>query len=321
DQPPQAGYNPALSGLNLNFNRVHFVWQPQGGQMRLSLDARSGSEVPPVSVIEIEAHRRDHPVYTYSETAAREAWTVAAGALGGGGSRWLPVRRPGIYAGDVLRALLAARGCTLPPPQPAATRQTGAVLASHRSAPLSAMMRDMLRFSTNITGECSGLTASRADGAAVTTLQASGRRMNDWLRQRHGAAGLQFVDHSGLSDNSRVTARAMAAFLLSAHREGILPPLLRQHAMRDAQGRELPNHPINVQAKTGTLNFVSGLGGYAMPPGGRTIVFAIFSADMARRNAIPVDQRERPPAAPPWARRARALQQGLVERWSALHGS
>lgn len=321
DMPPQAGYNPALSGLNLNFNRVHFLWRREGGQMRLSLDARSSQEVPPVSVIGIEARDRAAPIYTYDGTEAREMWTVAAGALGGGGSRWLPVRRPGLYTGDVLRALLAARGCTLPPPQTARAGTSGQVLAVHRSDPLTTIMRDMLRFSTNITAECSGLAASLRGDGSIDRLDASGQRMAEWIARRHGVPGMYFVDHSGLGDRSRVTARTMAAFLLSAHREAVLPPLLRRHMMRDAQYREMRDHPVLVRAKTGTLNFVNALGGYARPPGsGREIVFAIMSADIARRDAIPVDARERPPGAPDWARRARMLQQGLIERWSALHG-
>ncbi len=320
NMPVQAGYNPALSGLNLNFNRVHFVWRPEGGAMRLSLDARSAHEVPPVSVIGIEAHQGSTPVYTYRETGGREMWSVAAGALGQGGSRWLPVRRPGVYAGDVLRALLAARGCTVPPPQAASRAQTGRVLASHMSPPLDRMMRDMLRFSTNITAEIGGLAATRqAGGAGVGTLAASGQRMSAWVRSRHGVQDLRFDDHSGLNDTARVTAQGMAAFLQSAHRQGVLPPLLRRHVMRDTQGAELPGHPVQVNAKTGTLNFVSGLGGYARIPGGREIAFAIFSADLARRAAIPADQAERPADAPGWARRARTLQQGLIERWAALH--
>ncbi len=321
DMPPQAGYNPAISGLNLNFNRVHFLWRPEGGQMQLSLDARSGGEVPPVSVIGITAGNRTTPVYTYDGRGGREMWSVAAGALGGGGSRWLPVRRPGIYAGDVLRALLAARGCTLPPPQAAQRPARGQVLAAHQSAPLREMMREMLRFSTNITAESAGLAASRRGNAAIDRLEASAQHMSAWIEHQHGVSGLRFVDHSGLGDRARVSARAMASLMLSAHREGMLPPLLRRHMMRDQQYRELPNHPIAVRAKTGTLNFVNALAGYARPAGSeREIIFTIISANLPRREAINPDERERPPGAPAWARSARMLQQGLIERWSALHG-
>lgn len=318
NQPAQAGYNPAISGMNLNYNRVHFGWSASGGQVQLTMDARSNRETPRVAVIGVEARAGQAPVFVHSETGAREHWSVAREALGNSGSRWLPVRRPGIYAADVLRVLLASRGCTLPAPQVATSGSGGTVLAEHRSAQMTEMMREMLRFSTNLTAECTGLAASRRSRGQTATLEQSGRQMGEWLAARYGAPGMQFVDHSGLGDRSRVTARAMAAFLAGARREGILPGLLRNHPMRDAQGREARNHPIAVSAKTGTLNFVSTLAGYARPQGGREIVFAIFSADLARRDAIAVAQRERPPGAPDWARRARTLQQALIERWAAL---
>jgi serine-type D-Ala-D-Ala carboxypeptidase/endopeptidase (penicillin-binding protein 4) len=322
DQPVAAGYNPALSGLNLNFNRVHFGWRNGSGGLSLSMDARSDREVPRVSVIGIEAVSRAAPIYAHSATAEREHWTVARPALGGTGSHWLPVRRPSLYAGDVLRALLAARGCTLPPPQSAplwAPAAGGTVLAEHRSSTLPEMMREMLLFSTNITAEAAGLAASRRDDAQVATLGQSGARMADWIASRYGAGGMRFVDHSGLNVESRVSARAMAGFLHAAGREGVLPDLLRAHPMRDRQGREIANHPVRVRAKTGTLNFASGLGGYARSRGGREVAFAIFSADVDRRARLGTTDGARPAGAREWTQRARTLQQALIERWSALH--
>lgn len=317
DQPAQAGYNPALAGLNLNFNRVNFAWEVQNGRAALSMDARSDREIPRVSVIDIQAVARDLPVYTHDLRADGEHWTVAAGALGQSGSRWLPVRRPGAYAGDVLRALMQARGCRLPAPRQASAPQ-GALLAEHRSEALPEVLRGMLRYSTNLTAECVGLAASQAGGGAVRALAASAERMNAWAAEHHGARDLAFRDHSGLGDGSRVSARAMATFMLSARREGVLPDLLRDHPMRDPQGRELRQHPVTVQAKTGTLNFVSALTGYARRQGGRAVVFSIVSADMGRRRAIADDASERPAGTRTYAARARGLQQDLIERWAML---
>ena len=62
DQPVSAGYNPGLSGMNLNFNRVNFVWDVAGGRATLSMDARSEREIPPVRSIAITAAARDLPV-------------------------------------------------------------------------------------------------------------------------------------------------------------------------------------------------------------------------------------------------------------------
>ena len=317
-QPVPAGYNPAVGGLNLNFNRVYFGWEVANGRAALSMDARSNTEAPRVSVIEIEAVARAMPVYTHDLRGDRERWTVAASALGTPGSRWLPVRRPGDYTADVLRALLAARGCQLPAPRRARVAP-GQVLAEHRSEPLTSVLREMLRYSTNITAECAGLSASQRLGPEVRTLAASAARMNGWIAQRYGAEGLGLLDHSGLSEGSRIAPRSMAHYLLAARREGVLPGLLREHPMRDANGREVARHPIEVRAKTGTLNFVSALAGYAQMRGGRTVVFSIVSADLPRRAALSDETRERPVGARSWSGRARGLQQDLIERWSAMH--
>jgi D-alanyl-D-alanine carboxypeptidase/D-alanyl-D-alanine-endopeptidase (penicillin-binding protein 4) len=140
--------------------------------------------------------------------------------------------------------------------------------------------------------------------------------MNAWIGERYDAAGMALVDHSGLGPDSRVAPLVMARYLLAARREGVLPGLLRDFILRDAQGRENPAHPVSVLAKTGTLNFVSTLAGYAQMRGGRPVVFAIFSADLDRRRRISEAEGERPAGTRPWAGAARGLQQALIERWA-----
>lgn len=319
-QPVQAGYNPAVSGLNLNFNRVHFAWEVEGGRATVSMDARSNQEIPSVSAIEIRAVSREMPVYTHELRPQAERWTVASSALRSSGSRWLPVRRPAEYAGDVLRALLLARGCRLPEPVVAQPSQGGTILAEHHSASLSRILQEMLQYSTNLTAETVGLAATVHNGHRVRALEPSAARMNDWAAAEHGVRGMGFVDHSGLGDGSRVSPRAMATYMRSAWRQGTLPGLLRDHPMRDAQGQQIRNHPMSVQAKTGTLNFVSALTGYAAPRDGRTIVFSIISADLPRRRAIREDTSERPAGTRAWNGRARRLQQELIERWGHAQG-
>jgi D-alanyl-D-alanine carboxypeptidase/D-alanyl-D-alanine-endopeptidase (penicillin-binding protein 4) len=91
---------------------------------------------------------------------------------------------------------------------------------------------------------------------------------------------------------------------------------LRNVGLRDAKGKEIKGHPVRVMAKSGTLNFVSGLAGHILPPSGKELVFAIFSADVARREALPEAQRESPPGGREWTRRARNLQAQLISRWA-----
>ncbi|MCB2121898.1 MAG: D-alanyl-D-alanine carboxypeptidase, partial [Rhodobacteraceae bacterium] len=79
--------------------------------------------------------------------------------------------------------------------------------------------------------------------------------------------------------------------------------------------------PATVHAKTGTLNFVSALTGYFTAPGGRQMVFAIFSADVDRRDALGMSERERPKGGKAWVKRARGLQHDLIGRWASLYSA
>ena len=314
EQPVYAGYNPALSGLNLNFNRVHFEWTRAGGDWRLAMDARAGRFVPPVQMATVRVVQRDLPLFTYDAGKLSDAWTVAAGGLGNGGSRWLPVRHPAAYTAEVFATLAAAQGITRLPPATLVSGQppaTATELGRHVSGPLSEILRDMLRHSTNLTAECVGLSASGEGGLAQ-----SGQAMTQWAGARFGM-GSQFHDHSGLGGASRTTPLDMARALRAADREGAgLRPLLREIGMRDMQGKPVKSSPVRVFAKTGTLNFCSGLAGYIVPPSGNPLVFAIFSADVPRRAALPPEQREKPAGLAPWLARARNLQGQLIAGWA-----
>jgi D-alanyl-D-alanine carboxypeptidase/D-alanyl-D-alanine-endopeptidase (penicillin-binding protein 4) len=314
DQPVHVGYDPALSGLNLNFNRVYFEWKKAGGDWQVSLDARGERFVPAVSGITGRVVKRESPLFTYDQTPGREDWTVASAALGKGGSRWLPVRQPAAYVAEVFRVLARAQGIDLPKGEVASALPGGTEIGRAESEPLTVVLRDMLKFSTNITAECCGLASSHQ-----ARLAASGRAMTDWAAGRLGMVS-SFADHSGLGAASRTTAADMVKALAAAHRAGMgLKPILRDVGMKDAEGKEIKNHPVKVLAKSGTLNFVSGLAGHIVPPGGREMVFAIFTGDPARRDAVPVAQREGPEGVSGWTKRSRRLQGQLISRWAGLY--
>lgn len=312
DQPDHVGYNPAISGINLNFNRVYFEWKRQGQGWDLSVDARGARFAPPVTMARVDLTEGASPPFRYLGGTAVEHWTVARSALGRDGSRWLPVRHPGLYAGDVFRALAAAQGVALPKPTFAPVPPDGTVLAECASEPLSPMLRDMLRHSTNLTAEVTGLASSRAPGLA-----ASAAAMCDWSRDRLGTAG-HFVDHSGLGAASRISAAAFVAALTAAQTTPMGPEfksLLRDLGSPE-DGEEGIAGPVRVIGKTGTLNFCSSLVGYIQPPSGRELVFAILSADVKRRDALRLAERERPPGGRSWLGKARRLQRDLIARWA-----
>ena len=321
EQPEHVGYNPAISGLNLNFNRVHFEWSRQAGDYRVTMDARSESLRPEVRIARMRIEDRSDPIYTYAQVEGRDHWTVARGALGNEGSRWLPVRRPGAYVGDVFQMLARANGLTFRDVELAdAPPQSATVLVEHVSEPMEDILRSMMRWSTNLTAEVVGLLATQAGGLRPADLRASAAAMSDWMHDRLGARQAAFVDHSGLGDQSRVRAQDMVSALVAAGPNGMLRGLMRDIPMLDDRGNRRENHFVEVVAKTGTLNFVSSLAGYARTRTGRDMAFAIFCGDVERRAALTVAERERPDGGRDYAGRARRLQQQLIDRWAIMYG-
>ncbi len=318
-QPDQAGYNPAVSGLNLNFNRVYFEWKRSSGGYAVSMDARSEKYRPEVTIARIRVVERKSPVYTYRQDGTIDRWTVARAALGNGGGRWLPVRRPDLYAGEVFQWLARAHGIVLPKVREARRAPEGTVLAEHESPELAVIVRLMLKYSTNLTAETIGLAATRARGGNPATLKQSAAAMNDWLKGNLAMRHAKLADHSGLSDRSRLSASDMVKALRRSG--GRLHGLLKEVPALDSEGRKDPQARYRIHAKTGSLNFVSSLAGYVEDTGGRPLTFAIFTGDMERRAAIPRAERERPQGARGWARRSRWLQHRLIARWVGRFGA
>ena len=316
DQPDHVGYNPAIGGLNLNFNRVHFQWKRSGGSYDLSMEARAERFSPDVGIARVQVLQEQRAVYEYQHRNGADHWSVARRALGESGSRWLPVRRPGAYAEETFLTVARSYGFDLKAGPTLDQMPVGIEIAREEGAALRDLLRGMLRYSTNLTAEVTGLSASAAGGGVPNTLAASAAEMNEWAKSRLGARKPGLVDHSGLGYGSEVSAADMVQMLMAPDQYDRLGAILRDFRVNDANGNGVSRETLAVSAKTGTLNFVSALAGYARARDGRTLAFAIFTSDEERRDAIPVSHRERPEGARGWARRSRRLQQDLLLRWA-----
>ncbi len=315
-QPDGAGYNPAIAGLNLNFNRVYLQWVPGDSGPKTAFSApgeRFAVDVPSVRAEVTRAVREP----THEFDRAGEVWRLPAGGMRGAGSLWLPVREPVPFVGEVFAALAARAGLSLPPAA-AGPGDGGAVLAERLGAPVDELLRGMLFHSTNLTAEVLGLRASQTRGGAPGDLARSAAAMTDWARAEYGLAGARFVNHSGLTDASHLTPREQVRLLARA--EDRLPGLMRARAIADGKGGTFKAEGARVLAKTGTLDFVSALAGYVERRNGRRLAFAIFAADPAARAAIRPEERADPPGATLWANRARAEQAALLRKWLAAYG-
>ena len=251
------GYNPSISALNLNFNRVFFEWERTGEDYTVRMDARSDNHSPSVTVSRMTVEARDYPVYTFHRSAAWDEWTVARSALGKWRGRWLPVRRPPDYLAEVFQMLARDRGIALgtpvisenAPPGCAGGRRIREPTAGGHPARHDALVDEPHRRGRGAVGHAGG-------GVRPTTLAESGDAMAMWMRERLGARQARFVDHSGLRVDSKLRPHDMTRALVAAGPNGMLRGLMRDIPVLNDAGNRMPDSPLEVVAKTGTLNFV-----------------------------------------------------------------
>ncbi|WP_339949568.1 D-alanyl-D-alanine carboxypeptidase [uncultured Albimonas sp.] len=137
-----------------------------------------------------------------------------------------------------------------------------------------------------------------------------------------GEAGpIALMNHSGLSEDSRVTPAAMVAFLRAADRDpagrvraGELEPLLKEVNIGPGKGEARLPAGVRASAKTGTMYFVRGLAGYITAASGRRLAFAIFSEDLERRETL-ADTGDGAKSRG-WLGRARELERRMVRAWA-----
>jgi D-alanyl-D-alanine carboxypeptidase/D-alanyl-D-alanine-endopeptidase (penicillin-binding protein 4) len=188
---------------------------------------------------------------------------------------------PALNAALVMRQALIAHGISVSGPAATGKVAFGATkLSAVRSKPLWKVLRAMDRTSDNFVAEMvikavgalGGSQGSTAGGLAVaqSVLQAT---IGD------DARGLHLVDGSGLSAANRLTASALAELLAHTSSDPAIGPSLRQAlAVAGVNGtlRDRPAGSGRVLAKTGTLDGVSSLSGYATTQSGARFAFAIL---------------------------------------------
>jgi len=326
--PVDAAYDTALSGLNLNFNRVRLKWDARGDAHSLRVSAKANRLDPEVAGVRVTlASYPGAPVFSHSLEGRAEIWRMNQQSFRGEGARWLPVRQPELYAGEVFQGLAQTYGILLDPAHPGVAPPGAEVVARHQSRELRVMLKYMLRYSTNLTAELVGLAASRAGGAAPASLAESAAALNAWAAAAAGFPpgdpGFRMANHSGLSDASRVSPRRLVELLAAAARRqpgaggrepAAIAALLKDyHVETDDLG--LNARGLEIAAKTGTMDYVRGLAGYITTPSGRRLAFAIFSNDLDRRepDTRQIDRH--------WMNRAQGFERALIRNWLlALEG-
>lgn len=206
-----------------------------------------------------------------------EAGPLSALSVNDGFRVWghpgVPFTDPPAGAAGLFTELLVARGVAVVQPPSSGGAGGGVEIAGIDSPPVGDLVDAMLRGSDNGTAELlvKELGLRRfGDGSTAAGVRA----MRDLLgRGGVPLEGVVIADGSGLSGAARLTCRSVTALLAarSADLAGRLPVAGRDGTL----ARRFLNSQVagRLRAKTGSLNGVSALAGYADNVGGETLSF------------------------------------------------
>jgi D-alanyl-D-alanine carboxypeptidase/D-alanyl-D-alanine-endopeptidase (penicillin-binding protein 4) len=204
---------------------------------------------------------------TYSSACAERSWAVAyvdPNAFNGRALLGLWQEMGGRLGGVVRDGVAPAT-----PPSFAAT-----------SPSLTEVVRDIDKFSNNVMAQQLFLTLGLAQRGSGSP-EASREVLGQWAAERFGAAadGLVIDNGSGLSRDTRVSARLLTRVLVRAWADPVMPEFISALSVAGVDGtlKDSDVIPGRAHLKTGTLRGVSGIAGYVLADSGRRCALVIIA--------------------------------------------
>jgi D-alanyl-D-alanine carboxypeptidase/D-alanyl-D-alanine-endopeptidase (penicillin-binding protein 4) len=280
-------YHAPVSGLSVNFGSfattVTAGARP-GDPVRVTID-------PPVPTLRLVSRARTGGAGTRSTLAVgrmsagdveevRVTGSVPAGAPPEVVYR--SVEDPTRYAGGVIRMQLDANGIRVGGGMRSGVVPAGATeLLAFKGRPLAEIVRLFVKYSNNVIAESLVKDLALAGGAAAGSWDAGVPVLRDRLMGLGlPAGGLEIVDGSGLSHTNRVTPRRLVdALRLASESFSLGPEFMASLPISATDGtlrRRGQDSAARVRAKTGLLDRVTGLSGFAETHAGETLVFSIL---------------------------------------------
>ncbi len=207
-----------------------------------------------------------------------------------------PVSDPSRYAGELLALVLREHGIKV-----GKGVETGGevvkdadLLATHRSEPITDLIRAVNKHSNNFMAEAILRSFVCCD---ATTAEAALEALRNWTRDiGMPQDGLQIGNGSGLYDNNRISAAQLTWLLRHVHADfRIKADFMASLAIMGVDGTTKSRLSDSdaagwIRVKTGTLDTVSALSGYASAPGGEPLAFAIVFNGLEAKHKLPARQ-------------------------------
>jgi len=162
------------------------------------------------------------------------------------------------------------------------SQSTGAIrnLWTHSSQPVSRLLLDINKLSTNFGAELVSLAASSTALGRPATFSKLETWLNSCVRDMGVKANEMVLKNaSGLSRETRVTASSLTQFLSSVSREDFFPEYLSSLSILGKDGttkRRLKSMAGRGRLKTGSIKGVRSIAGYLYPDGKAPLSFALI---------------------------------------------
>jgi D-alanyl-D-alanine carboxypeptidase/D-alanyl-D-alanine-endopeptidase (penicillin-binding protein 4) len=207
----------------------------------------------------------------------------------------LAIEEPALHAATLLKALLEQRGVQvdggLRARHEAITAEgvTPTVLAEHVSIPLSDSVKLVNKISQNLHSEALLRTAMRQKGTWNSFDDVSKFAADFYAQVGIAPEDIIQTDGSGLSRHDMVTPRAMLTLLRYAQTRPWFESFFASLPVAGVDGtleERMKNTPAagRVHAKTGSVEHVRAMSGFADTAGGRRLVFSFMSNNEYGKN-------------------------------------
>ena len=283
-----ASYRAPIGAMSVNFNSVDAIVEPaaQAGEAaRVRLDPPNDHVVVDNQARTVAGSGARIRVRSRPNDSGGTTLTVL-GTIGTGSSSVSTRKRidnPPLFAGAVLVEALKMVGVEVEGPVTKGVAPGGArELVRHRSDALTYLVSAMNKWSSNFMAE-QLLRALGRTNSTPSTVDRSREAVTNFL-ERVGVTtkGLALHNGSGLYAGNEVSPRQVVELLMAMHQHPAGPEFKSSLAVASRDGtlrNRLPSAAGRVRGKTGTLNRVTALSGYALTPSNRQLAFSILVND------------------------------------------
>jgi D-alanyl-D-alanine carboxypeptidase/D-alanyl-D-alanine-endopeptidase (penicillin-binding protein 4) len=278
-------YNAPQGALSLSWDATEIVVLPGTGRGAPARVASSPLRAAaPVANRATTGGTTDLSVFLQDGADGR-AKIVVDGTIAAGSApfrTWIHLGPPGVAVGNALTELLLEAGIEVRGGARTGRAPADAVLLmEHESPELGEIVAGVNKPSSNFGAEMLTRALDAYTGGSPGSTAGGTRRVGACLESWGVPSDrLVLADGSGYGKGNRLTAEALVGVLLAARRSPSWRAEFEASLARAAEDGSLRSRLSDlrgrVRAKTGTLNGVSGLAGYAVDRQGREIAFAIL---------------------------------------------